>query len=228
MITRFMRNQVIDWTRNVSCVPKFYVLPTKLLENIRSRTFFLFFSSNQYYLLHLYSPVFQVRSTFYVNQVILSLLSSRKSWEYGERWTTFLGCAHLFSRGDNAIEALLFSRSCHRLDLRKHVHAVRHHSLSFFRVRFHDSPSPARNTVVLLLVVCVYIRGRIHFHRNFIFVLYSFQLGVAFVYPKREAIPLSWKRLDRRRYVFNGRVLYVLCSRAREFNEYTRRTSVLV
>lgn len=71
------------------------------------------------------------------------------------------------------------------------MHAVRHHSLSFFRVRFHDSPSPARNTVVLLLVVCVYIRGRIHFHRNFIFVLYSFQLGVAFVYPKREAIPLK-------------------------------------
>lgn len=158
MITRFMRNQVIDWTRNVSCVPKFYVLPTKLLENIRSRTFFLFFSSNQYYLLHLYSPVFQVRSTFYVNQVILSLLSSRKSWEYGERWTTFLGCAHLFSRGDNAIEALLFSRSCHRLDLRKHVHAVRHHSLSFFRVRFHDSSSPARNTVVGCVVcVCIYV-----------------------------------------------------------------------
>lgn len=54
---------------------------------VRALFFFFFFSSNQYYLLHLYSPVFQVRSTFYVNQVILSLLSSRKSWEHYVRGT---------------------------------------------------------------------------------------------------------------------------------------------
>ena len=71
------------------------------------------------------------------------------------------------------------------------MHAVRHHSLSFFRVRFHDSSSPARNTVVGCVVcVCIYVAESTS-TRNFIFVLYSFQLGVAFVYPKREAIPLK-------------------------------------